>query len=217
MNLHKTCLQKVFLFHSSLRFWIICLTTVLSIQMLVQHFSGGYSIFACRSVWAMLWPLWNMNPLINGEQPGAKPCMSEQQLHSCRRGEELQGFWSRLSVADSFLLINPAPGTSQQFCVRIPFLGLSTEGKGCVFIRTWLWWCSTACLCSCFQITSSFLSYAMILISLIEVSTYELIPCCLCIVVLCFSALDPVKWGSLRAVDVVQVLVCCLFQVRSFH
>lgn len=116
--------------HSSFESYV-CVTTVLSIQMLVQHFSGGYSIFTCWSVWDMMW---NMNPLISGEQPGAKPCMSEQQLHSFRRREEMQGFWSRLSVADSFLLINPALGISQQFCVsETRFLGMSAEGKGCFF------------------------------------------------------------------------------------
>lgn len=116
MNLRKTCLHKVLCFTYSLKFWIICITTVLSIQMLVQHFSGGYSFFTCWSVWDMMRHLWNMNPLITGEQPGAKPGMSEQ-LHSCRRGEGMQAFWSRLSVTGSFLLINPVLGISQQFCV----------------------------------------------------------------------------------------------------
>lgn len=52
---------------------------------------------------------------------------------------------------------------------------------------------------------------------LIELSTYELTPGCLCTVVLCFSALDPAEERSLKAVEVLQFLVFCPFQVKSFH
>lgn len=157
----KPVCRRCFCFTSSLKFWIPCITTVLSVQMLVQHFSGGYSCFTCWSVWDMMRHLWNMNPLITGEQPGAKPCMSAQ-LHSWRRGEGMQVFWSRLSVTDSFLLINPAFGISQQFCVPgTLFWACLQWARAVFFVRTWLQWCSTAFLCSCFQITCSLLNYAM--------------------------------------------------------
>lgn len=140
MNLHKTC------FTSSLKFWIICITTVLSIQMLVQHFSGGYGFFTCWSVWDVMQHLWNMNPLITGVQPGAKPGMSEQ-LHSCRKGGWMQAFWSRLSVTGSSLLISPAPGISQQFCVsKTLFEACLQRARAVVFIWTWLQWYSTSLL-----------------------------------------------------------------------
>lgn len=68
-----------------------------------------------------------------------------------------------------------------------------------------------------FALASDHLLISELYHALIEVSTYELTPGCLSTAVLCFSALDPVKERSLKAVEVVQFLVCCPFQVRSFH
>lgn len=154
MNLHKTC------FTSSLKFWIICITTVLSIQMLVQHFSGGYGFFTCWSVWDVMQHLWNMNPLITGVQPGAKPGMSEQ-LHSCRKGGWMQAFWSRLSVTGSSLLISPAPESHSNFVCQKPFSRLAYREQGLWFLFE-LDFSDIAHLCSSFQIACSFLNYAML-------------------------------------------------------
>lgn len=55
--------RRCLCFTSSLKFCIICITTVLPIQMLVQHFSGGYSflLVGVSGTWYHIcetWSLW---------------------------------------------------------------------------------------------------------------------------------------------------------------
>lgn len=61
MNQHKAVCRRCFCFTSSLEFWTICITTVLPIQILVQHFSGGYSfsLVGLSGTWYDICETWN--------------------------------------------------------------------------------------------------------------------------------------------------------------
>lgn len=107
-----TWLQQLCLFGLSTHkspFWFMCIRAVLPFKYGCSSsavVTGGlFFTVSLSQVWSDICATHIL--LITGEQPEATPCAS-QQLHSLSRGEGTQHFWPRVSVADSFLTVNPA-------------------------------------------------------------------------------------------------------------